>query len=113
LEIRINAVLSRVCSNDQGQSRLEMRKVPNLASSLAWAIVIVSLAMRAAIWLQQTKPFPWWHMAMAVFIVPMALLMEARGRTGGPHANTVIFVLAVVMWWILIEGSRRLWRRRR
>ena len=79
--------------------------------SLLLAIVIVAVSMIGAVWLQESRRFPW-HLFIGAFWSPLFLVTGGpHGATFGPIATAALtFVLAVLMWWVLIEGVRLLWR---
>ena len=84
-------------------------------SSLALAVATVAVGMGGAIWLQESRQFPWHLFAAAVF--PALMIVVAAG--GGPHeangeayVGPATFVLAVVLWCLAIEAGRRWWERR-
>ena len=80
--------------------------------SLLLAIVIVAVSVTGALWLQETRRFPWRLFAVAIWS-PAFLVAGLQGGhgAGGPIAWVLTVVLAVLMWWALIEGVRLLWRR--
>lgn len=82
----------------------------SLATSLLLATVVVGIAAAGAVWLQPSRPFPWWHLCVAPFWVPMILEMAIHGRAGSTSGNVLIFILTVAMWSVLIDAGRRLWR---
>jgi peptidoglycan/LPS O-acetylase OafA/YrhL len=89
-------------------------KRPPRLSSLLIGIAIVAIGMAGATWLQDTRQFPWHLFIAAVF--PAIVLVAVAG--GGPHeisgeawVGPAIFILAVVMWWVVIEAGRQ-WRER-
>jgi hypothetical protein len=86
------------------------RDTRSVATSLVWAIIIVAVAFTGGTWLSEGRQFPW-HLFVAAIVVPLALVMDSQGRGGGLYSNILIFVLGVLMWWVVIEGGRRLWRR--
>jgi hypothetical protein len=88
-------------------------------SSLLGAIAIVSVALGGALWLQESRQFPW---SLFFFLISSAVFLVATLQTGGglhgaggPWSVPSIFVVAVLMWWALIEGGRWVyarWRKR-
>lgn len=90
------------------------KRSPRLSSLLS-GIAIVAIAMGGATWLQDTRQFPW-HLFIGAVFPAIVLVTVAEG---GPHemsgqawVGPAIFILAVVMWWLVIEAGRR-WRERR
>jgi hypothetical protein len=79
--------------------------------SLLIAIVIVAVSMIGALWLQETRRFPWLLFAVAIWS-PTFLVAQLQGGhgAGGPGATSLTLVAAVLMWWALIEGVRLLLR---
>ena len=85
-------------------------------STLLLAMAIVAVAMGGATWLQDMHQFPW-HVFMAL-VFPAMVLVDVAG--GGPHemngeawVGPATFILAVVMWCVVIEVGRRWWERYR
>ena len=87
------------------------------AASFLLALLIVTAAMVAVFVSHPSGPSEWPR--LAVPIKPAWFLMFAFG--GGPHGlfgkwwydGPVTFVLALAMWWAVLEGGRRLWNVRR
>ena len=80
------------------------------------AMAIVAVAMGGAAWLQDMRQFPW-HVFIAL-VFPAMVLVDVAG--GGPHemngeawVGPATFILAVVMWCVVIEVGRRWWERYR
>jgi hypothetical protein len=86
------------------------------ATSLVLAVVIVAVAMAGAVWLQDYRQFPW-IVFMAVFFPAQWIVVMAAGGpidAGGETYITVLTaLLAILMWYALIEGARRWWPGRR
>jgi len=85
-------------------------------ASLLWAIVIVSVAVGGTILFNYTGP-DWLsrRFMMAIGLPMMIPLISCGGFHGcdpGLWYWPTVFVLAVLMWWFLIEAARYLWRRR-
>ena len=83
-------------------------------STLLFAVAIVAVGMAGAAWLQDMRQFPW-HLFIAL-VFPAMVLVTLAG--GGPHemngeawVGPAIFLLAVVMWSVVIEVARRWWER--
>jgi hypothetical protein len=83
-------------------------------STLLLAVAIVAVGMAGATWLQDMRQFPW-HLFIALVFPAMVLVMAAGG---GPHemsgdawVSPAIFLLAIVMWCVVIEVARRWWER--
>jgi hypothetical protein len=83
-------------------------------TSLIFAVVIVAVAMAGATWLQDYRQFPW-VVFFGVFFPAQWIVVMAGG---GPHevngeswVTVATFLLATLMWYGLIEGGRRWWRR--
>lgn len=81
--------------------------------SLLWAVGIVSICVAGILaFRHQTGELPW-----LLFAIPIWWpLWSAVVLSGGVGANQstalpLTFLLAVLMWWGVIEGGRRLWRR--
>jgi hypothetical protein len=79
-------------------------------SSLLWAVMVVSVAWGAAVWLQKGQGVLW-----RLFILPIwsqifvVAVLEGRPPAARPVASVVTFVGAVLIWWAFIEGGRRAW----
>ena len=86
-------------------------------ASFLLASLIVSAAMVAVIVSRPRDPSEWPR--IAVPIKPAWWLMFGFG--GGPHGlygewwygGPVTFVVALAMWWTVLESCRRLWNLRR
>jgi hypothetical protein len=86
-----------------------------IASTLIVAVTIVAVAMAGATLLQDTRRFPWHVFAMPILPAVGVVLVIAGGpheASGEPYATPAVVVLAVVMWYFLLEGGRVLLRRR-
>lgn len=83
----------------------------SLATSLLLAVVVVGISAIGATLLAPTREFPW-HVFVAVLWVPMILVMAWLGRApGGAFPPTLIVILAILMWCVLIDAGRLVWRR--
>jgi hypothetical protein len=98
------------------ESRTGRSESPLRRSTLLVAVAIVAIAMGGATWLQDMQQFPW-HLFIALVFPAMVLVMVGGG---GPHelngvawVGPAIFILAVVMWCVVIEVGRRWWERYR
>ena len=85
-----------------------MWKRSSRLSSLLSGIAIVAIGMAGATWLQDTRQFPW-HLFMAAVFLAIVLVTVVGG---GPHemngeawVGPAIFILAVMMWWLVIEAG--------
>ena len=85
-------------------------------STLSLAVVIVAVGMGGAVWLQDMRQFPW-HLFIAL-VFPAMVIVDVAG--GGPHeisgeawVGPATFIVAVVMWCVVIEVGRRWWERYR
>ena len=86
------------------------------ASSLLLAVVIVSVAVAGAIWLQDYRQFPWILFIALTFPAQLIVLIAAGGpheASGESYLGVATFLIATLMWYGLIEAGRRLWERRR
>ena len=86
------------------------------------ALLIVSGAMVTVIVTKGAHPGEsfWWARIAWVAIERAWMIAFAFG--GGPHSDVngkwrydvpVTFVLALAMWWAVLEGCRRVWNLRR
>jgi hypothetical protein len=98
------------------EPRTEVWKSAPRPSTLLLAVAIVAIAMGGATWLQDMHQFPW-HLFIALVFPAMMLVMVAGG---GPHemngeawVGPATFIVAVVMWCLVIEVGRRWWERYR
>jgi hypothetical protein len=79
-------------------------------SSFLWAVMVVSVAWGAAVWLQEGQGSLW-----RLFILPIWSQIFVVAVLEGLHgaarlvAYVVTFVVAVLIWWAFIEGGRRAW----
>jgi hypothetical protein len=84
-------------------------------TSLLSAVAIVAVGMCGAIWLQESRQFPW-HLFMAAVFPAIVIVVAAGGGphevSGEPYVGPATFLLAVVMWCLVIETGRRSWKRR-
>lgn len=83
--------------------------------SLILAAIIVAVAMAGAWWLQYYRQFPWVVFFAVFFPAQWIVVMAAGGphEVGGETYITVLTaLLAILMWYDLIEGARRYWPRR-
>lgn len=93
----------------RGPVRINMRA---RTKSFLVALVIAGVCMGGAVWLQESRQFPW-GVFMAAIWVPLWTVIALEGGPhagGGPWSWPLIFSLAVLMWWCLIECCRQLWR---
>lgn len=88
--------------------------------SLLWAVLIASICVTGLIvFRHQFGERPWFLVAIPIWLPLWVGIFLLGGWYGGLHGVDgtyllpVVFVLAVLMWWGLIEGGRRLWRRLR
>ena len=84
-----------------------------------WLALLIVSAATVAIIVTGPRDFSEWP-RIAVSIKPSRVLVYGFG--GGPHSafsgkwwyqGPVTFVLALTMWWAVLEGCRRLWNLRR
>ena len=84
------------------------------ACSLLLAVVIVGVAMAGVIWLQASRQFPW-HLFVALTFPALAIVVAAGGgpleASGEAYVGPATFVIAILLWYALIEGGRSWWRR--
>jgi hypothetical protein len=81
--------------------------------SFLWALAIAGVCMIGAVWLRESRQFPWGVFVAAIW-VPLWTVIGLEGgphAAGGPWSAPLIFSLPVLMWWCLIECGRQLWRR--
>lgn len=111
----VGAVLAG-CGRRASEPRTDVSKSLLRRSTLLFAVAIVSVGMGGAVWLQDMRHFPW-HLFIALIFPAMVLVMLAGGgpheMSGEPWVGPAMFILAVVMWCVVIEVGRRLWERRR
>jgi hypothetical protein len=84
-------------------------------TSLIIAVVIVGVAMAGATWLQDYRQFPWVIFFGVFFPVQWIVVMAAGGPhevSGETYITVLTAVLAILMWYGLIEGGR-VWRQHR
>jgi cobalamin synthase len=89
-------------------------RMPTWRSSFVAALVVVTIAMFSAAVLGNVSKGP----IVTAPIVPAMYLIYAM-FIGGPHGDTLgyyqeaslIFVIALLLWWALFEGCRQLWTR--
>ena len=99
---------SRVRTRRCGKSgALEMQR---RTSSLLWAVMAVSVAWGAAVWLQQDQRVVWRFFILPIWseILAISVLQGLRGAAR-PVTYVVTFVVAVLIWWAFIDGGRRAW----
>ena len=81
-------------------------------TSLILAVTVVAVAMAGAVWLQDYRRFPW-IVLMAVFFPAQSIVVMAAGGphevSGETYIDVLTALLAIVMWYGLIEGARRWW----
>jgi hypothetical protein len=84
-------------------------------TSVLLAAIIVGVAMAGAWWLQYYRQFPWVVFFGVFFPAQWIVVMAA----GGPHevsgetwVDVATFLLAILMWYALIEGARFWWQHR-
>ena len=84
--------------------------------SLILAAIIVGVAMAGAWWLQYYRQFPWVVFFGVFFPAQWIVVMAAGGPIDAgseTYVNVLTALLAILMWYALIEGARRYWPRRR
>ena len=78
------------------------------------AVVIVGVAYGGASWLDSAQ-FAW-HVFAAPVLPALEIVVAAAGgpheANGDAYLGPATFILAVVMWYVLIEAGRRWWERR-
>ncbi len=82
--------------------------------SLLWAVAIVSICLAGVFaFRQQPDGWPWLLFAIPIWWPLWGVIVISGGPHSGPAAYELplTFLLAVLMWWGIIEGGRRLWRR--
>jgi hypothetical protein len=90
------------------------RDIRGPAASFVVALVIVTVATVAALFLEDPVAERQWP-AVAAPIIPAVYLTVFL--VGGPHGTPLsvyeawaaIYGIALVMWWVVIEGSRQVW----
>lgn len=85
-------------------------------TSLILAVIIVAVAMAGAWWLQDYRQFPWVVFFGVFFPVQWIVVMAAGGPVdagGETYIDILTALLAILMWYGLIEGARRWWPGRR
>jgi hypothetical protein len=91
------------------------RKIRGAAQSFIIALVIVTVAIVAAIALEDPAAKRYWR-ALATPVVP-AVNVLASFFIGGAHgmslsrnqALAATFGIALVMWWVILEACRSVW----
>ena len=83
--------------------------------SLILAVIIVAVAMAGATWLQDYRQFPWVVFFGVFFPAQWIVVMAAGGPhevSGETYITVLTALLAILMWYALIEGARFLWQHR-
>lgn len=112
----VGAVLAGRGGRRASEPRTNVSKSLLRRSTLLLAVAIVAVAMGGAVWLQDMRHFPW-HLFIALVFPAMVLVTVAGGgpheMSGEPWVGPAIFIVAVVMWCVVIEVGRRWWERYR
>jgi len=110
----VGAVVADRAGRRASQPRTDVSKSLLRRSTLLLAVAIVAVGMGGAVWLQDMRQFPW-HLFIALIFPAMVLVTVAGGgpheMNGQPWVGPADFVLAVVMWCVVIEVARRRWER--
>jgi hypothetical protein len=111
----VGAVVGGRWGRRGSEPRTDVSKSPLRRSTLLLAVAVIAAGMGGATWLQDMRQFPW-HLFIALVFPAMVLVTMAGG---GPHAisgeawvGPAIFIVAVVMWCVVIEAGRRWWECR-
>ena len=89
------------------------------ATATFWLALLIVSAATVALIATDPRDFSEWP-RIAVSIKPAWVLVYGLG--GGPHSDVsgkwwyqgpVTFVVALAMWWAVLEGCRRLWKWKR